>query len=255
MSTGVPPRSLSEWFLTAPLGQYLLAREQAYYDAAVADMFGFHALQLGLPEHDFLRANRISHQCRVVCDGDAELRADYRDLPLASNSVDLLLLPHVLEFHADPHQILREVQRVLVPEGQVIIAAFNPWSLWGLRQAFNRTPHIYPWCGRFINLPRLKDWLALLGLEIVAGRMCCYVPPCTQDKWLARFRFMESAGDRWWPVAGGAYFLHAIKRVRGMRVILPKLSERLVPKKRLAPVPEKAAARDEALAARETLDA
>ncbi len=121
MSTGVLPRSFSEWFSTAPLGQYLLVREQTYYDAAVADIFGFHALQLGLPEHNFLRANRISHQCHVVSDGVAELRADYRDLPLVSNSVDLLLLPHVLEFHDDPHQILREVQRVLVPEGQVAI--------------------------------------------------------------------------------------------------------------------------------------
>ncbi|HUO44352.1 MAG TPA: methyltransferase domain-containing protein [Burkholderiales bacterium] len=255
MSTNVPPRSLSEWFTATPLGQYLLAREQAYYDAAVADVFGFHALQLGLPRHDFLRANRIAHRFCVACNSGAELRADYRDLPLATGSVDLLLLPHALEFHADPHQILREVQRVLVPEGQVIVSAFNPWSLWGLRHAFSRTPQVYPWCGRFIDLPRLKDWLALLGLEIVAGRMCCYVPPCSQDKWLARFRFMEAAGDRWWPVGGGAYFLHAIKRVRGVRIIMPQRIERLVPKKQLAPVPEKVAARDGAIAARETLDA
>jgi SAM-dependent methyltransferase len=244
MSTGALPQSLSEWFATTPLGRYLLLREQTYYDAVVADVFGFHALQLGLSEHNFLRANRISHQCRVVGDGSAELHADYRDLPIASNSIDLLLLPHALEFHHDPHQILREVQRVLVPEGQVVITAFNPWSLWGCRRGFNRVPGAYPWCGRFINLPRLKDWLALLGLEIVAGRMGCYVPPCTQDKWLARFGFMEYAGDRWWPVAGGVYFLQAIKRVRGMRVIMPHRVERLATKKRLAPVPEKVAARE-----------
>src|SRR5271167_3878113 len=121
MSTGALPQSLSEWFATTPLGRYLLLREQTYYDAVVADVFGFHALQLGLSEHNFLRANRISHQCRVVGDGSAELHADYRDLPIASNSIDLLLLPHALEFHHDPHQILREVQRVLVPEGQVVI--------------------------------------------------------------------------------------------------------------------------------------
>jgi len=255
MSTDAPPRSLSEWFAAAPLGRYLLAREQAYYDTAVVDVFGFHALQFGLPEHDFLRTSRIPHKCRIAHDGAAELRADYRDLPLAGNSVDLLLLPHVIEFHPDPHQILREVQRVLVPEGQVVIAAFNPWSLWGVRRRFNRTAGAYPWCGRFINLPRLKDWLALLGFEIAAGRMCCYVPPCTQDKWLTRLHLLEPAGDRWWPVAGGAYFLRAIKRVRGMRVIVPQRNERLAPKKRLAPVPEKVAARDETLAARETSDA
>jgi len=254
MSTDALPRSLSEWFAATPLGRYLLAREQIYYDAVVADIFGFHALQFGLPEHNFLRANRIPHKCHVARDGTAALRADYRDLPFASNSIDLLLLPHVLEFHADPHQILREVQRVLVPEGQVVIAAFNPWSSWGVRRRFSRSD-AYPWCGRFINLPRLKDWLALLGFEVAAGRMCCYVPPCAQDKWLARFHFLEAAGDRWWPVAGGAYFLQAVKHVRGMRVIMPQRHERLVSKKRLAPVPEKVAARESAPAVRETLDA
>jgi SAM-dependent methyltransferase len=252
MSTDALSGSLAEWFAAAPLGQYLLARERAYFDTALADVFGYHALQLGLPEHDFLSASRIPLKCHVASGTGGKLRADFRDLPLASNSVDLLLLPHVLEFNADPHQILREVQRVLVPEGQVIVAAFNPRSLWGLRRMLNRTHGAYPWCGRFINLPRLKDWLALLGLEIAAGRMCCYVPPFRQSKWLARFHFMEAAGDRWWPIGGGIYFLHAIKRVRGMRIIMPKWAEQLAPKKRLAPVPEKVAARDEALTARET---
>mgnify|MGYP003343999542 FL=1 len=151
------PIAPAEWF-AAPLGRYVLARELEYVDNAVADVFGFNALQLGLPEYDFLRANRIPMHCRVAPHGDVDLRADFVDLPLASHSVDLLVLPHVLEFSANPHQVLREVQRVLMPEGHAIILCFNPRSLWGLRRLFNRARGAYPWNGRFIHLPRIKDW-------------------------------------------------------------------------------------------------
>jgi SAM-dependent methyltransferase len=238
----------ADWFAT-PLGKYLVAGEQNYFDQAVADVFGYNALQLGLPGLDLLRASRIPLRCRVDPVEPADLRADFRDLPIASSSVDLVVLPHTLEFSDDPHQILREVTRLLMPEGQVMIACFNPWSLWGCRRAFGRKAR-YPWNGRFINLPRLKDWCALLGLEISGGRMGCSVPPCTSEKWLARCAFMEAAGDRWWPIAGGVYFLQAVKRVRGLRLIMPKWSERLAPKKELAPVPKKVARPEEALTAR-----
>jgi SAM-dependent methyltransferase len=237
----------AQWFET-PLGGYVLEREQAYFDHAVADIFGYNAMQLGLPEVDFLRGSRIPFRCKVSGNAPAGLLADFRDLPLASGSVDLVLLPHVLEFDAHPHQILREVARVLMPEGHAVIACFNPWSLWGLRGAFGGA---YPWSGRFINLPRLKDWLALLGLEIAAGQMACYAPPCSQQKWLERFGFMEPAGDRWWPIAGGVYFLQAVKRVRGLRIIMPKWTDRLAPKKRFAAAPNRVVDHDDTIAARE----
>ena len=251
MSIAQQSQTLAGWFAT-PLGQYLLECELKYVDNAVADVFGFNALQLGLPEHDFLRASRIPFKCRIAPVGPVGLRAEFRDLPVASNSIDLLLLPHALEFSEHPHQILREVQRVLMPEGHAVIACFNPWSLWGLRRMFSRARNAYPWCGNFITLPRLKDWLALLELEVDSGRMECYLPPCTQDKWLQRFRFMEAAGDRWWPIAGGVYFLHAVKRVRGMRVIMPMWREQLARRRNLAVVP-KTQDTDEPVAARESI--
>jgi SAM-dependent methyltransferase len=251
MSTLIDEQSPAAWLAT-PLGRYLLEREMQYVDAAVADVFGYNALQLGVPEQDFLRASRIPFKCRVAPRGPAGLCARFSDLPVASNSIDLLVLPHVLEFSVNPHQILREVQRVLMPEGHAVIACFNPWSLWGLRRAFNRTPGVYPWDAQFIALPRLKDWLALLELEIAAGSKACYVPPFAQDKWLQRFRFMEAAGDRWWPMAGGVYFLHVVKRVRGMRVIMPKWREEAARRPNLSVVP-KTQDNDRAAAARETL--
>jgi SAM-dependent methyltransferase len=251
MSMKQHPTGAIEWFAT-PLGQYLVAREQEYFDHAVADVFGYNAFQMGLVETDLLRASRIALRVRIDVAGAVQIRADFRDLPIASNSADLVLLSHVLEFSEDPHQILREVARVLLPEAHVLIACFNPWSLWGLRRVFNSRSQ-YPWRGRFINLPRLKEWLALLGFEIVAGKMSCYAPPCMQQKWLNRFGFMEKAGDRWWPMAGGVYFLQAVKRVRGMRLIMPNWRDQLLPKKNLAAVPKKVGKPQEPVAVRDTV--
>ena len=211
----------TDWWQT-PLGHYLLAREQAFFDQAVADVFGFNAVQIEMPQLDSLRMNRMPKRIRL---GRAfgHVRADAAALPLETGSTDLLVLPHVLEFSENPHQVLREAERVLVPEGRLIVSGFNPWSLWGLERRARRIRggRGYPWCGNFISLPRIKDWLALMNLDIQTGRLGCYVPPSQQPKWLWRLRFMESAGDRWWRVGGGVYFLQAVKRVRGVRMITP----------------------------------
>ena len=240
---------MREWFETPP-GRYLLAWERAEFDRAVADIFGFHALQLGLPELDTLRTNRMPHRWVTGMEGPVRLQADLGALPIQSAVADLVVLPHALEFSSNPHQVLREVSRILMPEGHVVLSGFNPWSLWGVRRLASRADGVYPWSGQFINLPRIKDWMALLGFELAGGRMCCYAPPLTTEKWFRRFHFMEEAGDRWWPFAGGIYFLHGIKRVPGMRIITPKWKSMEVKKKALAAVPHKTNGHDDAMAAR-----
>jgi len=134
-----------------------------------------------------------------------------------------VVLPHVLEFAAEPHQVLREVERVLIPEGQVIICGFNPASMWGMRQGLQRLgSHGYlPAAGEFISMPRMKDWLKLLNLSVGGSHFGCYAPPFRSAKWLDRFAMMEGAGGRWWPYLGAVYIVHAIKRVKGMHLIGP----------------------------------
>ncbi|TSA49577.1 MAG: SAM-dependent methyltransferase [Nitrosomonadales bacterium] len=209
----------TEW-LETPLGRYVFEREQHYFDQTVADIFGFNAVQLGLPGQDFLRNSRIPYLFKAAPQGDVKTRCETGQLPFAAHSIDLLLLPHALEFADNPHQVLREAERVLLPEGHVVLSGFNPFSLWGARHACCKRSD-YPWNGHFISLPRLKDWLALLGFEVVGGRMSCYAPPLTSEQWRARFAFLDGAGDRWWPMMGGVYFLTAKKRVPGMRLIRP----------------------------------
>jgi SAM-dependent methyltransferase len=227
--------TLAGWFGT-PLGQYLLAREQAWFDRTVADIFGFQAIQVGLPECAFLAQSRIAARWTVDPAAPAQVLADPCWLPFPENSFDLIVLPHALEFAGEPHQLLREVYRAVRPEGQVLIAGFNPFSLFGARRYFGRGESP-PWNGSFIALYRLKDWLALLGFEVTGGGLDCYVPPFTQEKWLSRSSFFEAAGDRWWPIGGGVYYLRATKRVLGMRVITPAWERR---KNGLATAPRQA---------------
>lgn len=229
-----PIISLASWFDTPP-GRYAHAWEQARLDELTADIFGYNAVQIGMPHFDTLAANRMPN--RWVTDsvlssiGGARqvvLVHDFAELPFASQSLDLVVLPHVLEFAAEPHQVLREVERVLIPEGQVIVCGFNPVSLWGMRQVGGRMTgaHFLPLHGEFISVPRLKDWLKLLNMEINRGHFGCYAPPCMTDKWLDRFAFMEKAGNRWWPYLGALYIVQAIKRVKGMRLIGPAWEKR-----------------------------
>ena len=243
---------LPDWLNTPP-GAYMLAWERAQFDLAVSDVFGYHALQLGLPELDAMQANRMPHKWLAMSVLPAEaaalppqeklsglataagtdswrvaLLADSAALPFPESSLDMVALPHTLELCGDPHSALREVARVLVPEGRVVISGFNPASLWGLRQ---RRDHIYqrfgrdslflPAAGEYIGYWRLRDWLRLLDFEVESAHFGCYRPALGNQAWLDRFDWMDRAGKRWWPIFGAVYFLVAVKHVRGMRLLEP----------------------------------
>ncbi len=223
--------ALDSWLQT-PVGGYVRAWEQASLDRLTADIFGFNAVQIGLPQIDALAANRMPNRwladTRLLTPSrpgakPVVVALDFADLPFASQSLDLVVLPHVLEFASEPHQVLREVERVLIPEGQLIICGFNPASLWGARQALGRISQrqFLPVAGEFIAMPRIKDWLKLLNMGVTRSHFGCYAPPFRTEQWLTRFAFMETAGERWWPYLGAVYMVHAIKRVNAMKLIGP----------------------------------
>ena len=217
----------------------MLDWELAQFDSAVDDVFGFRAVQIGLPEVDFLRQNRIPYRFSLALEPGASLAADPLQIPLASQSVDLVVLPHVLEGHPNPHDVLREVERVLMPEGQVVISGFNTASLWRVRQLFAPRHNGAPWDAKFIGLLRLREWLRVLGFELNGGKFGCYAPPFRNEIWLKRFGFMEKAGARWWPVTGGVYVVRAVKRVHGMRMITPAWRQERARRRALAPVSQR----------------
>jgi SAM-dependent methyltransferase len=205
-----------------------------------------------LPELQALRANRMPHRwvasaspvvpeplelpppaddliTTAAPEARIALQCDFDALPFPNQSVDLVVLPHALELARDPHLTLSEVERVLVPEGRVMILGFNPASLWGLRQRVGegaqrfgidrRGALFLPRAGEFLGYRRVRDWLRLLSFEVEAARFGCWRPPLRTQKWLDRTAWLERVGERWWPVLGAVYFIVAVKRVRGMRLV------------------------------------
>jgi len=214
-----PGHELLHWF-NGKLGHSILAAERSRASRILPDLFGYHILQVGdLADAHLLDSSRINHKIITAQDDNAEtvkfpsLLCKSEALPVSSESMDVVVLPHLLEFADNPHQILRETERVLIGEGHVIILGFNPWSLWGfwrLLLAWRGQP---PWSGHYIGLTRLRDWLTLLDFEIIKTERFYFRPPLENRTIMQRLRFMEQLGGYCWTLFGGVYLLVAKKRV------------------------------------------
>lgn len=216
---------LQEWY-RSPLGQVLEQAELTAVRHCLTTLFGYHLLAIAPPwQASPLDSSRVQHrmvQTPQPAPGQASMVSANDAWPVATDSLDVILLPHVLEFAANPHQVLREVERCLIPEGHVVILGFNPWSIWGGRSLATGWRGQLPWCGRFISVNRLRDWLALLGFDTLAVEPLLYRPPLNHSGMLSRLRFLDHL-ERINGMPGGASFmLLARKRVLGMTPIRPR---------------------------------
>lgn len=230
------PNTLPVWLRTA-LGRSLMEAECECLKHMLAGFFGPVALQIsetGLCSFVHYSDAAFCYMASMDPGGTAEdgaidVYCIPEQLPFETKSVGLVILPHVLEFSDYPHQILREVERILVPEGALVVLGFNPVSLWGLSRLFRSNR--MPWNGRFSTLGRLKDWLQLLNFELTAGHMIYHKPPVQSERIRRRLEFLEHAGDRWWPLGAAVYAAAARKREVGITPIQPdwKRKSRLSP--------------------------
>ena len=165
--------------------------------------------------------------------------ADAEWLPFAANSIDLLLLSHVLEFSKEPHDVLREVSQCVVPEGIVVIAGLNPHSMLGVRKNIFGVRDAQLQKARLYSVLRVRDWMSLLGFDSLAGEFAFFRPPVEQASRLERLKGFETVGARWWPGFGSVYVLVFRKKVLGVRMNGSLLSRALHKKRRLlSPVAE-----------------
>lgn len=216
------------WYRTH-LGRLLEKQEKALLDEALSDLFGYHLLHVGSPEQiGYLRNSRVRHRMVMDVCGGAEWSdkehfcGESQAMPIRSDSIDVIVLPHILEFSEYPHEVLREVDRTLVPEGHVVILGFNPASIWNLWRWGAGWRGRLPWCGHFIRISRIRDWLTLLGFDVIATHHYFYRPPLQSDGFLRRLRFLERIGRRIWPILGGGYVLVARKEVMTLTPIRPR---------------------------------
>jgi len=221
--------ALTAWWAT-PLGRALLAAESELLGEALEDVFGWELLQIGAwgGSRELLACSRTRRQTIVAAPGfpgGADIIGRPSLLPVISDSMDAVLLPHTLEFASDPYAIVREVDRVLVGEGQLLVLGFRPWSLWGLRARASRSG-FPPGMRRVLPERRVHEWLELLGYEVVAAQKYLYCSPWSSGlpAGQAAERILRRGITH--PLPGSAYLLKARKRIYTMTPVRPRFRDK-----------------------------
>ena len=229
-------KSLHAWY-QRPLGRALAEAEQAALARQLPNLFGYHLVVIDPPWGECrLDDSRIAHHVIqsaapsiLPCAG---LAADTDHWPIQTDSVDAVILPHTLELSTNPHQVLREADRSLIPDGHLVILGFNPFSLWGARQMLTRRDGRLPWGTRFRSQHRIRDWLGLLGFDTLTSHYLFQRPPLQNAQILDKLQCLE-------PEAGGGLLLLSacyIMVARKRSIIMTPLREAQRTRKRLFPV-------------------
>ena len=224
-------QQIEEWFVSEQ-GKILLQMERKRLGQILSNLSGLRILQVGmLGPIDFLQSSQIPDKMMaILVTGDLSMCEPaltvagknnitsficrHAELPVAADSLDVVVLPHVLEFTSDSSQVLREAQRVLTGNGHIAILGFNPYSFWWLHRL------ILGWTSQaplrqscHVGATRIKDWLRLLNFSIITMEYFYYRLPTSKIKLLKKPAFMEQLKGRFWPWFGSLYILVAEKRV------------------------------------------
>ncbi|WP_020408871.1 class I SAM-dependent methyltransferase [Hahella ganghwensis] len=219
-----------QWFSTG-LGRILLANQRLAVERCISRYFGYHQLELLVDQsHGVAENSLLGHRIIAVPKleegaDDGVLVCEPHELPLITDSIDLVVLHHTLDLSPDPHQTLREACRVLRSGGHIVIVGFNPVSTWGLSKILHRGRKA-PWSGRFISSVRLEDWLSLLDLRLHDVSYSFYTPPAANLRWHNRLAILNRLGKKLKLPLGAFYIIQAQKRVGGAIPLKPKWQRR-----------------------------
>lgn len=217
-----------EW-LNRPVGKNFLDLECANINTIMPTLFGYYAVVIGEPNFQMcMQQSAISNQFLINDDLRIEandklklLHARQDRLPIGSASIDVVYLAHCLEFSANPHEILRETYRTLRSDGHLVISMFNPLSMWGVWRAVARIGSPVPWKANFMSIVKLKDWLALLGFDIMQIKYFGFNLPFNRCKYSTDLSLSERYGQKLALPFGAAYLIEASKRVIPLTPVAP----------------------------------
>ncbi|RFA30858.1 hypothetical protein CAI21_02410 [Alkalilimnicola ehrlichii] len=215
--------TLRNWYLT-PVGRLLESVERHALERRMDALSGAALLQLGgfgsVPR---LPANTARQWLiEPLEEGSADCRSLFEQLPFQSNSIDIVVLVHALEYSEEPQTVLREAERVLAPDGTLLMLGFNPWSSWGVTRAWRGHPNADgPWRGHYLSSGRARDWMGLLGLEVETVDYLYFRPPWNNWKAQERLQPLERFGALCLPWFSGVYLTTARKRVAGVTPLRP----------------------------------
>ena len=212
---------IRQWFAT-PLGEHVLSTESAMLEQLLSGLFGYHLTQFSIQDRSLFSSSPIRHKIRVGLDDSRvdSVVTSPAQLPFANDSIDVILLHHLLDFIESPQEVLREIARVTLPLGHLVIVGFNPLSMWGFWHQFARFGKRAPWSGQFIRPGRLMDWLNLLNFKIDRAQYAIYRPP--SQKYPGRVSDYSQGVSRNLNLPiGSVYVIVAKKHIGAMTPIRP----------------------------------
>ncbi len=217
-SLDITLRQMDLWYRST-LGSFLIEAERVELDRCLESYFGAHLLQLGGPSEKFLfEKSPILHRVRLSPEYASAFRGPcvqglVNQLPFLPESIDVILLPHVLEFISNPEELLCQCNSVLAPEGHLLILGFNPYSLWGLAKYGLHHRQSLPWRGHFRSAITICHCLMKQGFEIEKESSLFFRPPLSNYRWLQKMFVLEVFGRLFWGKCGAIYIIIAKKRV------------------------------------------
>ena len=237
--------SVVDWF-ASPIGEALIDCGINCFRRLLPEQYYRVAIQVaGSPGFPYLEGvqSEIKYAVMNSIDSATEncIVAESGWLPFAARSIDLLVLPHVLEFSPEPHDVLRELSECVAPEGIVAIIGLNSRSMLGILKSLGSYSETTLQSAKLYSVVRIRDWLSLLGFETIAGEFTYFRPPISQKNRFNRLKYLETAGTRWWPGIGSVFVLIACRKELGIHVEAMKTgnSRRRYRKAVLAPLAER----------------
>lgn len=231
---------LLEWYASF-LGQSMLKEVNDHLEGMLRPVFGYQALQLGqLSDNSEGLLGGAGLSRRFILGGNefhksVDMVSNVLELPIATDTISLLVMPHTLEFCQNPHQVLREADRVLLRDGYLLILGFNPLSSWGIVRNMRFWRRNTPWNGQFYTQTRIDDWLSLLNFRVVGRRRFFLRPPIAQPVFLSRLSFLEKL-QPWLNIFGGAYLILARKQTRPLTPRLQRWRQAIAARQIIDPI-------------------
>ena len=206
---------LEQWYSTS-LGESILDEMETLLERLLPEIFGYQGLQIGQISQKIKLLESAGLHKKLIMGADTDfsgvdMGGDALQLPIASDTMNLVLLPHTLDFCGNPHQVLREADRVLTNDGHLVIIGFNPLSMWGVRHYLMRWRGAVPWSGEFYSRRRVSDWLSLLSFRKLQEETFFMRWPISNTTVLRRTKFLEKMRPMLGAL-GGVYIIHARKQ-------------------------------------------
>lgn len=217
-------RQLNGWW-SSTLGQLVIQVEAEKLVKVFPQVFGYHILLLGIvAQFKMIEYSVIPYQSVInpfTSDNAAAktITSKWECLPFANNSVDVVVLPHTLDFSENPMAIIQEACRVLIPEGRLLIFGLNPYSLWRLTSSLSRGKKRMPWCCDFKSAGSIKRELTRLECQIIGQDYFLFQPPMQNIARMEKLGFLNKISRFGLRGLSGIYFIEAQKKVQGVRAI------------------------------------